>query len=224
MPRPADAAIAHVGPAEGLDHLAVAREVRVRRPLDLALRRAQRGIQLSIEVLFDIEEEAVFPRFGRDIALLVRTFVHVERVQVAAIHTELVAQKGDRRIERLGVRQDDNVSSPLIGRLLDATEHRHHQVKGELLVLQDRHLQIGVLVSCEVGARECTRPLARCLILKWNPRSHLELETFEHRFLLGWNTLDSIIVGEPTTTCLPGWPGYCASFSTCPDIDGHSNR
>ena len=82
VPAPPDAAVTDVGAAEVLDPLRVVLDRVAGRKVDLALRRAQVGVDEVEEALPHRALERAWPRERSRVPVLVRVLVHVERVNV----------------------------------------------------------------------------------------------------------------------------------------------
>src|ERR1017187_3221459 len=123
------------------------------------------------------------PRLRRDVAMFVRVFVHIERVNIPAVHPELINKVRDLGVGRPGVRHDEhNLASRLAG-LLNPVKHIGDPEKLEVGIGNDLDAKIGIRVSGDVPALDATDPLDGFRVAKGNAGGGAELKFF-HDFSL----------------------------------------
>ena len=138
VPAPADAAVADVRATEILDPARVVGE-RVRgREVDLALGRAQLGVDESEEAFEHRPLERARPRHGGGDAVLARVLVHVERVHVSQRESLLVDQaRRERVLGHRPDRQDGDEAPPVVAGGADPVHD----------VVRERPVQLGRFVD-----------------------------------------------------------------------------
>ena len=154
VPAPADPAVAHVRAAEILDPARVVGE-RVRgREVDLALGRAQVGVDESEEAFEHRALERARPRHRSGDAVLARVLVHVERVHVRQRELLLVDHaRCELVLRHRPDGQDGDEASPVVAGGPDPADDvvRERPVERSRLV-DDPDPELGVRVLRQLGS------------------------------------------------------------------------
>ena len=140
---PAGAGVDRVGLAVGFKHLGVIRRRLVAVVNEVLLLETEIKDVLHHEAVEGVAEALTVGK-RRDVALVVRPFVHHIELDVPAVDVELVQEIGDFPIGRVRVRHDHDALLVIPVGILDTHDHIRHDRVLELVRFKDVDLDVRI--------------------------------------------------------------------------------
>ena len=168
MAGPTGTAVTNIRAAKIGEHAAVVLHVFISEDAHLFFSGAQLGIEIGQKEFLQTIAKAKFPRFGRDAALFIRIFVHVEHVQLAAIDAAAIEHGGEFGVSRPRIRHDRDELRIGFQRCFNLGIHIGGPEKFHVSVREDRNAEIRIGVLRDIFAFNVPRAGDRAGIAKRN--------------------------------------------------------